>query len=107
MSASPIKQSKSTMYPLIEQCLSGQSDIASICKSHHISRKVYHYWLRKYNAEQSPCSNFIPIGPSVHGGSDPWGAAFAEVVLPNLTRVRLLQPVPASFIQAILKPCCR
>jgi len=84
------------MFPLIEDYLQGQEGRARFAQRHHIALPIFDYWRRKYqNMTDTP-----KVGAFVEVTRD--SAVAAEILFPDGTQVRFLEPVPVHVLTALL-----
>lgn len=84
------------MFPLIEDYLQGHEGRVSFAERHHMALPTFDYWRRKYhNQTDSPNpSAFVEVTRD--------SAVAAEILFPDGTQVRFLEPVPVHVLTALL-----
>ncbi len=92
-----MQHSAKTMYPLIEQYLGGGATQKAFCKSHNLSLAVLNYWISKYRRDLKSPPSFVEVKPAVIT------QAFAEISFATGAKVRLLAPVPATYLLELVQ----
>jgi|SRR5690242_15460773 len=103
------KRSAAEMFALIEKRKASNMRVDAFCKEQGIARSAYYYWQKRYKTAGAASTNtqdFIPVQISSHPGISGLPSAFAELILPGGTMIRLLQPVSSVFIQSLLSSSC-
>jgi len=108
-SEKPNRRSEEEKKALITQWENSHQTISSFCNEQGIVHSLFYYWLKKHRNKQpsnqriKAKSDFIGLevmnsSSYSSGGTIP----FAELVLPDGTRVTLFKEVTVSFLQSLL-----
>jgi len=96
------------MFPVVEDWLRSGLTQKEYSQRHDLPLHILPYWASRYRKFQqdpitastlSSTGHFIPVSTdkNMHGGM--------EVVLPTGVVIRFAEPVPASYLQQLLKVC--
>ncbi len=97
-------RNEATMFALIANRDESGLSVKDFCKRYNLSAGIYYYWQKKYRDKNKQVDvkqgGFAVLQLDKLPGAA--GNLSAELVLPNGIRVRLYQPVTASFVQSLL-----
>jgi len=96
------------MFPVVEDWLQSGLTQKAYSQRHDLPLHILPYWASRYRkAHQDPMTtsapsspgHFIPVstGNTMNGGM--------EIALPTGVVIRFAEPVPASYLQQLLKVC--
>lgn len=96
------------MFPVVEDWLQSGLTQKAYSQVHDLPLHILPYWANRYRkAQQAPIDqhaqsssgHFIPVatGNTMNGGM--------EIALPTGVVIRFASPVPASYLQQLLKVC--
>lgn len=73
--------------------------VAAYCRMHSLKSSSFHYWLKKYKAEDNHPGKFIEI-QSLDGKNNE--ALRTEIVLPNGIRILYSGELSVSLVKSLL-----
>lgn len=96
------------MFPVVEDWLQSGLTQKAYSQRHNLPLHILPYWANRYRKFQqdpntasalSSTGHFIPVstGNTMNGGM--------EIVLPTGVVIRFAEPVPASYLQQLLRAC--
>jgi len=96
------------MFPVVEDWLQSGLTQKAYSQRHDLPQHILPYWASRYRkahhaptdqSAQSSSGHFIPVstGNTMNGGM--------EIVLPTGVVIRFAEPVPASYLQQVLRAC--
>ena len=100
------QRKKAEMYPLVEKWQSSGQSKLSFSKSQGVPIHTFHYWVRKYEKDQSgasprqPSGNFVAL--RLERSEIDMGSS-VELTYPNGVKLRLTGPVNSMDLVTMIK----